>query len=158
MRLLRTVTLLVAAILVTKLAVTEGGVAFSVAQLLTELSSAEAERRTAYEVIIGFCLPALGLAIATGILIYRQAKRLPSRTLTIAVASVSLLLYGLHLAFAYLIRAANPVLREYIDGFVWLSGIGLGVAAALVIVEFALGSDAGSDSSKSHVVKSRMPS
>jgi hypothetical protein len=136
MKVFRVLSLVVAAVLTTKIAVTEAGVGFSLTQLIGELSADEMQRRTAYEVIIGYCVFALAVAAATGWAIYQEARGRSVLKVVRIIAPVATLLYGTHLAFAYLIDLKNPVLAEFVEGFAWLPAIGVLATGLLIAVAF----------------------
>jgi hypothetical protein len=132
MRTLRDAVLFVVAIATVHIAIREVVVLLSIGQLLLELTPAEIARREAYEVIIAFCIVALVLAVATGVLVYRQVKRRSSVTFASVVSAFALLVYGVHLVFAYAFQISNSVLDDFVEGFAWLSEIGLATVVVLL--------------------------
>ncbi|MHB8474058.1 MAG: hypothetical protein ACYDC8_14660 [Gammaproteobacteria bacterium] len=129
MKTLRTLALLAAAILATRIAITLVGVLISLSQLIAELSPNELQRMYAYKVIIAYCAMALLLTLAAGMLIYLEAKHRSPLRLTHALAPMALFLYGTHLAYAYVIKSSNVILMEFVKGFSWLP-----ILAVLVVV------------------------
>ena len=134
MKYLRSIVLILAAIIATKVAVTLVGVLVSVSQLVAELSPVELERRTAYIVIIVYCAIGLLLTLANGMMIYLEAKRRNTLKALYLLAPISALLFGAHLTCAYVIGISNDILNEFVKDFAWLPMLAILVTAILLVI------------------------
>ncbi len=134
MNILRGITLFFIAVLTAKVLYTSIFVLVAISQLITELAGNEQQRIIAYRIIISYSALVVSLALVNAAMIYSEVNRKNTLKWSYISSPIAVLLYGSHLAYAYLFGIEIIVLDDFAKGYFWLPIIGLIVTVVLHII------------------------